>query len=287
MAPGSGITEFVVGIDGSDHSRMALRWAMATGDAAGVPVRAVQSWAHPRSAVLPIGPVPAPADEMDAQTKEALTAVITDTLGSSAAVSISVLRGTAAGALLETVTSESVLVLGSRGLGGFGGLLLGSVSQECVEYASCPVVVVRSDRAVGEGDLILVGKDGSDGAQQALVWADALARATGASVRAVHAWRGVASERPPRIGERLRSKASDAVTGWTQEVGDEIESDEMEGDPREVLVAAAERFAPALTVVGRRGAGGLRSMRLGSTANHLVRHSATNVAVVPTRDQPR
>lgn len=54
----------------------------------------------------------------------------------------------------------------------------------------------------------------------------------------------------------------------------------MEGDPREVLVTAAERFDPALTV-GRRGAGGLRSMRLGSTANHLVRHGTTNVAVVP------
>jgi nucleotide-binding universal stress UspA family protein len=285
MAPGSGITEFVVGIDGSDNSRIALRWAVATGDAAGVPVRAVQSWSHPRSAVLPIGPVPAPADEMDAQTKEALAAVITDTLGSPDAVSIGVLRGTPAGALLEAVTPESVLVLGSRGLGGFAGLLLGSVSQECVEYASCPVVVVRTDRTVGEGDVILVGKDGSDGAQRALMWADALARATGASVRAVHAWRGVASERPPRIGERLRSTAADAVKGWTQEVGDEIESDEMEGDPRAVLVAAAERFAPALTVVGRRGAGGLRSMRLGSTANHLVRHSAANVAVVPAQDQ--
>jgi nucleotide-binding universal stress UspA family protein len=58
----------------------------------------------------------------------------------------------------------------------------------------------------------------------------------------------------------------------------------MEGDPRDVLVRAAERLAPALTVVGRRGAGGLRSMRLGSTANHLVRHSTTNVAVVPTPD---
>ena len=43
-------------------------------------------------------------------------------------------------------------------------LLLGSVSQECVEYASCPVVVVRTDRLVGDGDVILVGRDGSEGA---------------------------------------------------------------------------------------------------------------------------
>jgi nucleotide-binding universal stress UspA family protein len=50
-------------------------------------------------------------------------------------------------------------------------------------------------------------------------------------------------------------------------------------------VKAAERLAPALTVVGRRGAGGLRSMRLGSTANHLVRHSTTNIAVVPSPEE--
>jgi nucleotide-binding universal stress UspA family protein len=278
------MNEFVVGVDGSDHSRMALRWAAAAADAVGVPVRAVQSWIHPRAAVLPIAPVPLSADEMDEQTREAITAVATHTLGSSAAVTIDVLRGQPAGALLQAVTPDSVLVLGSRGLGGFAGLLLGSVSQECVEYGSCPVVVVRTDRVVGEGDVILAGKDGSAGAQRALAWAQALASATGAGLHAVHAWRAIESERPPRTGERLRSRAADAVQGWTQQVGDEIESDEMEGDPRDVLVRAAERLAPALTVVGRRGAGGLRSMRLGSTANHLVRHSTTNVAVVPTPD---
>ena len=47
-----------------------------------------------------------------------------------------------------------MLVLGSRGLGGFKGLLLGSVSQECVEYAACPVVVVRTERTIGDRDVI-------------------------------------------------------------------------------------------------------------------------------------
>jgi len=122
------MNEFVVGVDGSDASRMALRWAAAVAGAAGVPVRAVQSWIHPRSAVLPIGPVPLPADEMDEQTRQALADAITEALGPSAEVKTTVLRGTPAGALLETVTPDSVLVLGSRGLGGFAGLVLGSVS---------------------------------------------------------------------------------------------------------------------------------------------------------------
>jgi nucleotide-binding universal stress UspA family protein len=278
------MNEFVVGVDGSDHSKLALRWAAAAADATGVPLRAVQSWIHPRSAVLPIAPVPLPEQEMEEQTRQAIAAIATEALGSSAAVTADVLRGPPAAALLNTVTPDSVLVLGSRGLGGFTGLLLGSVSQECVEYASCAVVVVRTDRVVGDGDVILVGKDGSEGAQQALAWAHGLASGTGAELRAVHAWRAVESERPPRTSERLRSRAADAVEGWTQQVVDDVESEEMEGDPRDVLVRAAERFDPALTVVGRRGAGGLRSMRLGSTANHLVRHSTTNVAVVPASE---
>src|SRR5262245_54492696 len=240
--------EFVVGLDGSDQSRMALRWAAAAAEAADVPVRAVQSWTHPRSAILPIASVSVSAAEMDEQTGHALATAVADVLGPSAAVITDVLQGPAAGALLQTVTPDSVLVLGSRGRGGFAGLLLGSVSQECVEYASCPVVVVRTDRVVGDGDEILVGMDESDGAQQALAWAQAFANSTGATLRAVHAWLAVVSERSPRAVERLQTRAAGAVEGWTQHVGDGIESEDIEGDPREVLVTAAENFGPALTV---------------------------------------
>jgi nucleotide-binding universal stress UspA family protein len=147
------MNEFVVGVDGSDQSRMALRWAAAAADATRVPVRAVQSWIHPRSAILPIAPVPVSVEDMDERTEQAIADVAADALGSTAAVTTSVLRGPPAGALLQTITPDSVLVLGSRGLGGFAGLLLGSVSQECVEYASCPVVVVRTDRIVGDACL--------------------------------------------------------------------------------------------------------------------------------------
>jgi nucleotide-binding universal stress UspA family protein len=276
--------EFVVGVDGSDDSRMALRWAAAAADAANAPVVAVQSWVYPGSTVLPFTPVPRSRDEMEEDTRRGLTAVLAETLGSSTTATAGVLRGPPAGALLQRVTPDSVLVLGSRGLGGFTGLLLGSVSQECVEYASCPVVVVRTDHVPGDGDVILVGMDGSEGAQRALAWAHALAGATGAGLHAVYAWRPVQAERPPRMGDRLESEATDAVRSWTQSVGDTIETEQLEGDPREVLVAAAERLKPALTVVGRRGAGGVRSMRLGSTANHLVRHGTTNVAVLPAPD---
>jgi nucleotide-binding universal stress UspA family protein len=162
------MNEFVVGVDGSDHSRMALRWAAAAADAADVPVRAVHSWVHPRWSVLPIVPAPVPAEEMEEQARQALTTAVAEAVESSDRVRAEVLRGPPVAAILPTVTPDSVLVLGSRGLGGFAGLLLGSVSQECVEYAPCPMVVVRTDRFVTSDDLILVGIDGSDGAQRAL-----------------------------------------------------------------------------------------------------------------------
>jgi len=271
-----------VGLDGSEHSRMALRWAAAVAQAAGVSIRAVQAWSHPRTAPLPGGREPIPTDQMDEQTERDIATIAADTLGPSLAVTADVRRGPAAGAILQAVVPDSVLVLGSRGRGGFAGLLLGSVSQECVEHAPCPVVVVRTDRALADDDQIVVGKDGSAGAQAALDWAHTLATATGADLHAVHAWQPTMSERPPRVGERLKSEAASAVEGWTRPVSDEIDSQEVEGDPRDVLVTTAQRLDPALIVVGRRGAGGLRSMLLGSTANHLVRHSSTNVAVVPT-----
>lgn len=278
------MNEFVVGVDGSDHSRLALKWAAGAGDATGFPVHAVQSWIHPRSNLLTLAQVPASsAEEMDEQARVGASEFVADTLGSSTSVTSGALRGLPAGALLQRATPDSVLVLGARGLGGFTGLLLGSASQECIEYASCPVVVARTERLLGDGDVILVGKDGSDKAQLALAWAHTLAAATGAKVRAVHAWRATMSERPPGTGDRLRSQAARAVEGWTQQL-DDVETEEMEGDPRAVLLEAAERFGAALTVVGRRGAGGLRSMRLGSTANHLVRHCSTNIAVVPGTD---
>ena len=68
------MNELVVGVDGSEHSAMALRWAAAAAASAGVPVRAVQSWVHPRFAVLPTAPVPAPAEEMDEHTEQAFVA---------------------------------------------------------------------------------------------------------------------------------------------------------------------------------------------------------------------
>ena len=275
--------EFVVGLDGSEESELALRWTVAVASLADVPVRAVEAWAYPKLSVVPgTAPLVSPA-EMDERTATDVRDLVTKVLGVvPRSLSIEALRGPAAAAILQTLTTDSVLVLGSRGRGGFTGLLLGSVSRECIEYAPCPVVIVRHDRPPVERDgVILVGKDGSDGAAKALDWAVTLGQMTGARVAAVYAWDAGVSEVNPRLHKRLRAEAQSSVEGWVSGSGAEVGSIEVEGEARAKLAELAGRLDAKLVVVGRRGTSRLRGLRTGGVTSYLVSNSPTTVAVIP------
>lgn len=138
----------VVGVDGSDSSKLALRWAARQAELTDGVVEAVTAWNIPHlygaRAWLP----PSSSDEaaLEAQARRELTQAVEAVLGpspQSAEVRIEARYGTAAGVLIDASRDASVLVVGSRGLGGFSGLLLGSVAQHCVQHATCPVLVVR------------------------------------------------------------------------------------------------------------------------------------------------
>src|SRR5262249_18553413 len=117
-------------------------------------------------------------------------------------------RGPAARAILRAVSPDSVLVLGSRGRGGFAGLLLGSVSRECIEHANCPVVIARDDDPPTAGDsVILVGKDGSENSARALEWAGTMGKLTGTAVVALYVWQPTSAEVKPQLHRRLRAEA--------------------------------------------------------------------------------
>jgi nucleotide-binding universal stress UspA family protein len=138
----------VVGVDGSEGSLAALRWAARYGAATKTPVKAVLVWHYPTAAALPpVGQVPQPvATEVEGEEKtalrEALAKAAPDTAG--AQVHGAILYGHPAEALIEESSQADLLVVGRRGHGGFLGMHLGSVSQHCVNGAQCPVVVVRS-----------------------------------------------------------------------------------------------------------------------------------------------
>ncbi len=134
----------VVGVDGSEPSRQALRWAAFLAAATGAGVEAVIAWTFPNGAAAGVWPVDW-NPERDAA--DALHAAVTEALGEQPPVPVreTVTEGGAARVLLEAGRDARILVVGSRGHGGFSGLLLGSVSSACAEHATGAVLVVHGE----------------------------------------------------------------------------------------------------------------------------------------------
>lgn len=134
----------VVGVDGSVPSKAALSWAIRQAKLTGAVVEAVIAWHYPNTYGYP-GPV------LDGTDYEKLAVeVVTDTIAEVAGpddIKFKVIEGNPAAVLLAASAGAELLVVGSRGHGGFIEALLGSVSQHCVHHAACPVVIIR-DSAV-------------------------------------------------------------------------------------------------------------------------------------------
>jgi nucleotide-binding universal stress UspA family protein len=139
-------SRIVVGVDGSDSSLSALRWAIRQAGLTGAAVDAVIAWQDP-PAISGYGY--AMAGIVNYDFAEAAGKVVTEAIssaldpGSDVRVRPLVVEGIAAQALLNASAGADLLVVGSRGHGGFTEALLGSVGQHCVHHAQCPVVVIR------------------------------------------------------------------------------------------------------------------------------------------------
>lgn len=136
----------VVGVDESQESRNALNWAVAEARAHGARLDAVHAWqVLSHTALYPAGAAGVDRGALEKRATEILDEVVdsTDTRGLVQPIERIVAPGSPARTLLDVAKGADLLVVGSRGHGGFTGLLLGSVSQQCVHHAPCPVVVVR------------------------------------------------------------------------------------------------------------------------------------------------
>ncbi|MBP0450618.1 universal stress protein [Kitasatospora sp. RG8] len=134
----------VVGVDGSPSSRQALRWAVGQARLTGGAVEAVLCWLLPAM----YRRAPASVDrELRHAAERVLAQAVTEAVGDDRPVEIreTAVLGNASEVLVERSHGAELLVVGSRGHGGFAGALLGSVGQHCVQHGSCPVVVVRGD----------------------------------------------------------------------------------------------------------------------------------------------
>jgi nucleotide-binding universal stress UspA family protein len=132
--------QIVVGVDGSEHSIAALRWAVEEARLRGSEIVALCVWEFPH-ALNPVTMFTIEAEPFEADAKAALDRALAAVAPGSAKVTSRIVEGSAALRLLEASAGAELVVVGSRGRGGFGGLLLGSVSQHLAAHARCPVLV--------------------------------------------------------------------------------------------------------------------------------------------------
>ena len=137
----------VVGVDGSPGALAALRFALEEARLRKASVTAVFAWSIPFVADVPSGLLPELLSDFRADAERLLEEAIAEA-GDPGGVEIGrlVVDAPAGRALLEAARGADLLVVGSRGRGGFTGLLLGSVSQQCTQHATCPVVIVPHGR---------------------------------------------------------------------------------------------------------------------------------------------
>ena len=157
----------VVGLDGSNGSRAALRWAIGEARLTQSTIEVVTGYvptyvpASPDFGYLPLEP----ADlivEVDRMQDNTVATIIEECHGSDVTITRRVLKGRGADVVIEAAAQADMAIVGSRGRGGFRGMLLGSVSQHIAQHAPCPVVIVRSEHATAEAEDKMAQKDGSN-----------------------------------------------------------------------------------------------------------------------------
>lgn len=280
----------LVGVDGSEDAGVALRWAAACSEAMQVPLRAVWAWQYPADTVVRPGRLElADPEQVDAEMASQLEQLLGDVLGARAnRVAIEVERGPGTSALLRAASkTPGMIVVGSRGLGGFRGLLLGSVSRQLMEHASVPVTVVPSSTQTDPVALqrLAVGVDGSDHAANAVLHSADIAHRLDAEVIVVNAPEPSGAARPPGIDPAHDPEVRRAnVEQWCaplRDAGVTYTVSLAEGDPRTALLSIADAGKADLLVVGTRGLGTFGRLVLGSVASSVAQHSPVPVTVVP------
>ncbi len=271
----------IVGIDGSENSLFALQWAVERAQRTGDEVVAVLAWSFFDQGYLPPGEVMQP--EFTDEDAQRVLAEAVEAAGLTAKVTRQTIQDPAPEAITGFATADDLIVVGARGLGGFEGLLLGSVSQRILELAPCPVAVIHLHRDRPGGGRIVVGVDGSELSMRALRWAAVEASTIGAPIRIVHAWQW------PLFAEIAVPEVYDALAKNADELLAEAAADpSLEGLDVEVTAAngGAARSLLAhdddavMFVVADRGRGPVKRMVLGSTSRQLAQHATAPVVVV-------
>ncbi|GIJ22807.1 universal stress protein [Micromonospora lutea] len=280
----------VVGVDGSEIALHAVRYAAREAAYRQRPLRIVHAFIWPMMRV-PLGPAPgAPADGgLRNQAERCVDEAVAEAAKVAPEVTVTgaVVDGAPAAVLVAEARHAVEIVLGNRGLGGFAGLLLGSVAVQVSAHAECPVLVVRGEaRADGP---VVVGVDGSELSQEAVRYAFEEAAWRGTELVAVRAWLYPTPAGPGDIlplvydldafREEEERTLAEAVAGWSERFPEvPVRRLLVRGSPGRALVEQSR--TAQLVVVGARGRGALGGLLLGSVSHAVLHHAHSPLAIV-------
>lgn len=293
----------VCAVDGSDASKTAAKWAANTAVKRGIPLRLVSSYSMPQF-LYAEGMVPPQElyEDLEAETLEKIEEAkkVAVDFVPDVDVSHQIEEGSPIDMLLDLSEQCTMIVMGSRGLGGLSGMVMGSVSAAVVSHASCPVVVVREDNHVTEETKygpVVVGVDGSGVSQKAIETAFKEADARGAELIAVHTWMDMqvqaslaglsaAQQQWQVVEEEQNALLGHRLAGWQERFPD-VKVTKVVTRDRPVRALADASEGAQLLVVGSHGRGGFKGMLLGSTSRALLQAAPCPMMVVRPDELPK
>lgn len=285
----------VVGVDGSRSARHALHWTARWAAYTSTPVTLLAALGEPPTNGEGVNLAEEPDSGFRQQVRAMVEAEVDYVREEIKGVEVTYLDvwGEAAKVLIEASRHALVLVLGTRGLGGWTGLMLGGVSDKVIGHARGPVVVVPPHwKPARRGEPVMLGVDDPSHSGPAVAFAIQAARSLGTPLHVVHAWEvqkgwstlattfGASHVRAAR--EQAQRRLDD-VCGMVGQAAPEVQvvARLVEGNPAVVLSQASE--TARLLVMGTRGRGGWQGLVLGSRSRELAQSSACPVAIIRER----
>lgn len=284
----------VVGVDGSESSLRALDMAAEEADRRGVPLEMVYSAGWPKRSRVPV-------TDSDVERLRVAAAAVLDDAGQRARDTAPDVRvvpsvhteALAADALVSASRSAALTVVGTRGHGGFSGLLVGSVSLRVAVYAESPLLVVGESRESGgtERGTVLVGVTGEADAPAVRFGFEEAARRS-ASLRVLHPWSLPRMpgrlQLPPSEAEQSRTAAAELVRGIVAPHREahpdvRVSAEEQGGSPPATTLIEASRAADVLVFAVHRRQRRRLGLQLGPVAHAVLHHARCPVLLVPVR----
>jgi len=270
------IRPVVVGVDGSEPAFSAAEWAARHASRRGSSLRIVHAFGWP---LVRVSSAPAQwtrglRDEARTFTEEARTRAYA--VDPDLEVAVAVETSFSAPLLLRESAAASLVVVGTHGLGGISGLIIGSTGVELAARASSPIVVVRGRPAdeIERTAPVLVGYDGSPASDLAITAGFEHAIVHDRLVSLVHV-----SPSGGESGHIMRRMVDVAATWHRAHPEIDVNTREANGHPAGVLTEASQDAA--LVVVGSRGRGGFRGLALGSVSQALLHHAKCPLMALP------